>query len=298
MRLYTLLLLILLHVFTSYANDGAYTGSGNHLIPITENEISVKKEILTISLVDGKAKVDVYYEMFNPGKEKTVMVGFEAPSPGGDVKNELKNDGHPYLSDFTVKVNDQITAYNINYFIKSDSENERSMNVRDFKQYIASNYDTPYTLSYVFSATFKKGINIIKHTYDYELSSNTALSFSFDYILTAANRWANKGIDDFTLNINTGTEQYMAITPTFFSKTTGWNINGKGMMAYGPKPNAESTKEKALWFFVEDGFIQFKKKNFHPKAELEFSKPSDNSEEVNIMKWVDKQLSLMKKKSK
>jgi hypothetical protein len=297
MKLLIKTIFILILSFTSYANDGAYTGSGNHLIPINEKDISVKKEILTITLVDGKAKVNVYYEMFNPGKEKTVMVGFEAPSPVGDVDSELKNDGHPYMSDFSVLVIDRKTAYNINYFNEKGNKNQRSMNVNDFKQYIADNSEPSYTLSYVFSATFKKGINIIKHTYDYELSSSVALSFSFDYILTAANRWANKGIDDFTLNINIGTEQYMSITPTFFSKTKGWNIIGKGMMVYGPKPNAESTKEKALWFFVEDGYIQFKKKNFHPKGELEFSKPNDYNEGDEILKWVNKHLSIMKKKS-
>ena len=49
------------------ANDGTYYTSGNQLIPLQETSISVKKEILTISLRDnGYADVDVYYEFYNP----------------------------------------------------------------------------------------------------------------------------------------------------------------------------------------------------------------------------------------
>lgn len=43
--------------------------------------------------------------MYNPGNEKTVIIGFEAPSPSGDVGNQLVNNGHPYISGFTVLVN-------------------------------------------------------------------------------------------------------------------------------------------------------------------------------------------------
>ncbi len=289
--------LLLLCAYTSHANDGAYMGSGNHLIPISETDISVKKEILTITLVGDKAIVDVYYEMYNPGKEKKVIVGFEAPSPAGDATHELKDNGHPYISDFTILVNDTKRDHTINYFIKDDPSYKRSMSLKEFKKYIENNGESQYVLSYVFSANFVKGINIIKHTYTYEMSSNVSLKYSFDYILTAANRWANNRIDDFTLNIKAGDESYISILPTFFSKTNGWSIIGKGTMKYGPNPdiNTQEDYKKSLWLFVNDGYIQFKKKKFHPKGELDFCKPNDNGENSDILEWAEKQMYLMKK---
>lgn len=300
MRSFLLSFVLLLCSYSSQANDGAYLGSGNHLIPIKETDISVKKEILTITLVGDKAVVDVYYEMYNPGKEKKVMVGFEAPSPGGDASDELKDDGHPYISDFTISVNDAKRDYTINYFIKDNPDYQRSMSLKEFKKYIENNGESQYVLSYVFSANFVKGINIIKHTYTYEMSSSVDLVFSFDYILTAANRWANNGIDDFTLNIKTGKEPYITILPTFFSKKNGWSIIGKGTMIYGTNPDDNSREDykKSLWFFVDNGFIQFKKKKFHPKGELELCKPNDIDENSDILEWAEKQFSLLKSKKR
>lgn len=49
------------------ANDSAYFTSGNQLIPLGETNISVKKEILSITIGDDSyADVDVYYEFYNP----------------------------------------------------------------------------------------------------------------------------------------------------------------------------------------------------------------------------------------
>jgi len=296
MKYLLLSLLLLVFSYTSHANDGAYMGSGNHLIPINETDISVKNEILTITLIGDKAVVEVYYEMYNPGNEKNVIVGFEAPSPGGDARHDLKDNGHPYISDFTISVNGTKSDYTINYFTKDDPSYKKSMSLKEFKKYIENNGESQYVLSYVFSANFVKGKNIIKHTYTYEMSSNVSLKYSFDYILTAANRWANNGIDDFTLNIKTNKEPYLSILPTFFSKTNGWSIIGKGTMKYGPNPDDNSREDyrNTLWFFVVDGYIQFKKKKFHPKGELDFCKPNDIDADSDILKWAERQLSLLK----
>ncbi len=49
------------------ANDGSYYASGNHLIPVFETDISVKKEILTLKKIRNRfIEVTVYYEFFNP----------------------------------------------------------------------------------------------------------------------------------------------------------------------------------------------------------------------------------------
>ena len=61
-------LLLTLTAQGAYANDGVYFTKGNQLVPLVETDISVRKEILTIRLMDdGFAHVDVYYEFWNPG---------------------------------------------------------------------------------------------------------------------------------------------------------------------------------------------------------------------------------------
>ena len=48
----------------SKANDGVYYASGSGLVPVQETDISVAKEILTITIgKDSFAIVDVYYEL-------------------------------------------------------------------------------------------------------------------------------------------------------------------------------------------------------------------------------------------
>ena len=92
-------LLIILTIFFSnlYANDGAYFFSGNQLIPTTETDIIVRKEILTLKKIRNQfIEVTVYYEFYNPGIEKEIIVGFEAFAPEGDVNGEPKNGKHPY----------------------------------------------------------------------------------------------------------------------------------------------------------------------------------------------------------
>ena len=56
-------LLMTCSLLTASANDGVYFTSGNFLVPTQETDISVDREILTITIGnDGFARVDVYYE--------------------------------------------------------------------------------------------------------------------------------------------------------------------------------------------------------------------------------------------
>ena len=75
MKKIAILLFCCLSAFFATANDGVFYASGNQLIPITETDISVKKEVLTINRVGDHIEVTVYYEFFNPvgEKERTSM---------------------------------------------------------------------------------------------------------------------------------------------------------------------------------------------------------------------------------
>ena len=204
--------LIILFFFINtyiFANDGAYYTSGNQLIPMYESDISVRKEILSIKKIDGdKVLVNVYYEFYNPKGNKNILVGFEAGYPEGDTDARPKNGHHPNISRFTVKMNDQLLPYKIAYTTDSiyykngtiQSLSLEQMQSNDISDFI----DGAFGYVYHFNAPFKKGMNIIQHSYIFDMSGSVDWRYDFDYILTAANRWANQQIDDFTLIIDMG----------------------------------------------------------------------------------------------
>ncbi len=260
-----LLLFFCFSYFSVFANDGAYYASGNQLIPISENDISITKEILTIKRkkVNGieYVYVTVNYTFYNPSSEKKVLVGFEAPSPSGDVDGFPKNGAHPYMSNFNVIMNGEMLKFKTamvnsdNYYIanKIDAKTKEEVIGDDF-----NSNEPDFYYVYHFNAKFTPGVNTIKHTYRFQMSGSISDDYSFDYILTAANRWANKQIDDFTLDIDMGKNEGFSIRNNFFNNANEWILENGRMVA-------EKNQTK---FITYNGKISFKKQNFHPKGEL------------------------------
>lgn len=267
-------LFILLQSSILFANDGAYFMSGNQLVPIKETSVQVRKEILSLKRVnDDFLEVTVDYTFFNPEKtSKTILVGFEAFSPSGDADFYPKNGQHPYMNDFTVNLNQKILPYEISYVSTEDAKKELSLN--DIENTIKEFDYAEFYYVYHFNATFQPGENRLVHTYKFRLSGSVDYLYNFEYILTAANRWANNKIDDFTLTIDMGDYQDFYINPTFFKSVNEWSVNGIGEKVDGfMKEYRHSNGENAAAFFVQKGTIQFKKKNFHPNGELFLFKP-------------------------
>ena len=241
--------LMLLSLFVD-ANDGAYTLSGNQLVPMKESNISIKKEVLTITrLDDDTLDVKVEYTFFNPNKAKKVLVGFEAAEPDGDVTTKPVNGGHPYMKRFSVLMNGKKLDYKVKH-ISSDYEEGKM------------------TVGYVYSfeALFKKGINSVTHHYSYESSGGVSTHYEIDYILSAASRWANGLIEDFTLIIDVGDMEQFTIAKTFFTKASEWEFDGMSKsIVIDP---GTDFGYKALRFFLYKSPLVFKKKNFKIKGEL------------------------------
>ncbi len=244
-----------------FSNDGAYFASGNQLIPIEETDISITKEVLDIVLTteygkDGYAKdylsIMVDYTFYNPKKQKTLLVGFEASPPAGDVDDRSLNGEHPYIKDFTVMMNHTLLPYKV----ATPSENRDGYYV------------------YHFNATFKQGLNKIIHTYKFPLSNSVMTDYHFDYVLTAATRWANKQIDDFTLNINLGDNESFYIDNAFFSDKDPWQIED-GRRINRTTRFTDLFSSDVTQFITFNKGISFSKKNFKPKGELNIFSPSD-----------------------
>lgn len=267
----TLFLIIFFNTLI-HANDGAFFAKGNQLIPINETNIRVQKEILSLKKVANKlVEVTVYYEFFNPGKEKNLTVGFEAFSPSGDVDGTPVKGQHPYMRDFTVVLNDQHLKYSIAY-VKDSLYTQNGIlkgeKLTDIKNSIENVNEVDFFYVYHFKAVFKPGLNIIKHTYQYDLSGSIDYNYNFEYVLTAANRWGNQQIDDFTLIIDAGDFETFSIHKSFFKKDKEWLIKGTGKTADVKGVKNSFLEHDALKFHIQNGTIVFQKKNFKPKGEL------------------------------
>ncbi len=262
-----IVMLLLTYTNAMFANDGAYITSGNQLIPINEKDITVKKEILSIKKVEDLIYVTVYYEFFNPKQDKEVLVGFEAMSPSGDVNATPVNGKHPYIFDFTVDVNNSILPYKV--AIVNDSNYYSNNGFKKYDAPVINNVnEVGFFYVYHFKARFKKGLNIVKHTYAFTASSSVMDKYSFDYVLTAAKRWANKQIDDFTLNIDMGAFESFYIAKTFFTQKSSWILHGMGKAIEVNNIPYSEEHSKATQFHMHNGSIIYTATNFKPKGEL------------------------------
>lgn len=273
----------------AFANDGVFYAEGNHLIPINETDISVRKEVLTLNRVGNHIEVTVYYEFFNPVGTKELLVGFEAQSPYNGIDPMTTFPNHPYIDNFSVILNGEPLKYEIANVPLSYYDNGKIIpnnyvhngriqgwTRKQCEDSIAAWEDVavPFDYVYHFKAKFRPGLNIIQHTYDFDLSFSVEEEFYFPYVLTAANRWANHQIDDFTLNINLGEHVSFHLFPEFFKSADEWKILGKGKYTLDTSWGLTDDKPTPV-FHIQEGSISFHKDNFHPEGELRISSRYD-----------------------
>jgi hypothetical protein len=266
------LLPVLFSFFLCYSNDGAFRAAGNQLIPVYETDIAVKKEMLSIKKINStQAAISVYYEFFNAGKEKELEVGFEATSPYGDVNTRPVNGQHPYITRFTVNMNERSIPFKVSIVSDSLYYKNGKFKSKTVAQALKETEDADmvdFFYVYHFRALFKQGINIIKHTYVVDLSTSVTENYSRQYILTAAKRWANRQIDDFTLQIDMGDLQDICIPNTFFQNISEWQLSGAGKSLALKKNRKEKGATDTAEFFIRKGTLLFKKMGFKPSGEL------------------------------
>jgi len=267
-----LIALVLLYSLL-HANDGVYYTSGNQLIPIQETEISVIKEVLTIKRT-AEDWLDVYvdYTFFNPGEEKSLLVGFEAAMPFGDAEIAPKDGHHPYMEDFSVIMNGKALPHQVAYvseemYYKAGKIQQLSEEEIDTEMYTAD--FLPFFYVYHFTSVFEKGANSLSHHYRFKLSQSVSATYSFTYILTAAMRWANQQIDDFTLEIDLGDFQDIVMINSFFEQADVWQFQGKKRALNHRDAYFLGYQDSSYTqFFIQSGSLHFQAKNFRPKGEI------------------------------
>lgn len=203
------------------ANDGTYYTRGSQLVPLQETDISVRKEVLTISLMDnGYARVDVQYEFWNPGAARRIIMGFEADPPYNFDYKFYPDGRHPSISLFTVEMNGRTLPYRNAACVLEENQNcklplryvdttkhyyvyDNNLLYEDKGRTEPTDIDAglPFAYVYYFEANFQPGLNRVHHSYVYKMSTNVGSPFLVEYKLTPAARWAGGNIEDFTLTI-------------------------------------------------------------------------------------------------
>lgn len=124
------------------ANDGVFYSNGGMLFPLTETDISVAREVLSIRVGrDDHAYVDVSYEFQNAcDSAKTVVMAFEAEAPYNVEEHFSKAGVHPYISDFSVEMNGKSLPYRnavvaIDYGKDGDGHDMKPINLKEWKTY-------------------------------------------------------------------------------------------------------------------------------------------------------------------
>ena len=274
-------IICLLSFSPARANDGVYYMNGNQLVPLTETDITIAKEVLTISIGDdGYARVDVQYEFMNNGKAKEVQMGFEANAPYNDATAPLNKEGqHPYIHDFTVTMNGQRLHYtNAVVAFSYDGTDFQPLDLNKWKP--DHNLDchelkeegtdsiTPFSYAYLFKAHFEKGLNTVHHTYRYMMSFGIGRTFEIPYWLKPAMRWANHQIDDFTLRIKAeNTAKHFCLDDSLFQSAPFRVTQGTGKVRYVMRYGDTKTVEVSL----RNGTVEWHGRNFVPACNINIS---------------------------
>ena len=281
--------LLLCAAMPAIANDGTYYTKGNQLVPLMETDISVRKEILTISLMDnGYARVDVYYEFWNPGsKTKRLLMGFEADPPYNDDYKFHPSGAHPNIRNFTVEMNGHRLACNTaacvrdslplqivdtskRYWIFDNNDLYEESNREDEDFPIDIKAGITFSYVYYFNADFQPGLNRVHHTYTYRMSVVVGVPYLLDYKLTPAARWAGGKIDDFTLIVCAdSTAKHFVILEDAFPGGEFVVSRGAGKIRKtGENPYCSSWSGDNYEFALRNGAVQIHLTDFHPQNEL------------------------------
>ena len=264
-----------------WANDGVYYVSGNNLVPVQENHISITKEVLTIDIGDdGCAHVDVYYELLNKGNARTITMGFEASLPYMTGDAFSPQGIHPSIKDFTVTMNGKQLNYKNAVIYGSTDDEPTDFNPLDMRKWHPTNDGpmdemgasltngrdtiTDIAYGYYFDARFEPGPSVVHHTYTFIMSNGVYRSFEIPYWLTPCTRWANHQVDDFTLRIRAvNTAKHFYLNDDVFSRKPFKVTEGKGKVRTGTAFDQHYTEVT-----LRNGTVECHVTNFKPKENM------------------------------
>lgn len=220
------------------------------MVPVKETDIALKREVLNMKMRGPTMHVNVHFEFYNPGDEKTLTVGFVNPpyEEGGET-------GDPGAEDFTAIKDGKELETEVAKIGDTEFQSALGEDMADKKDYV--NY---------FEVTFDPGLNVIEHSYNYGGTTNAIGEHRLHYRLTTGKNWANGQIDDFTLNLDMG-KAFFELTPHFQKGNKGidWEVIGEGNVT---EKRNRSDEKVALAYTTDNGYLSFQKKEFEPDQDL------------------------------
>ena len=256
-HIFSILTVLFLHL--SYANDGSYLTHGSVIYPTKETKIALDKEILSFTVKDGIAYVNIQFTFNNPENiARKLLVGFQAPSGSGDIPEEMSNQNQ--INDFTIFQNDKILPYQLKVAECEDCELKNPNEIQ-------FNQSETGIFVFLFEITFTPGFNQINHSYNFPYSSNVAMNEFYNYILTTGSKWAGGKIKDLTVTIDMGTNSYFYVNDIFGEKAD-WSIIGTGKVTDEKFDYIDT--DYCRMIRVLSGYLQIHCTNFQPTKNIEF----------------------------
>lgn len=269
------------------ANDGVFYANGGFLFPVSETDISVKKEILTITVGrDSLAHVDVYYEFMNGPQPKTVTMAFLANPPYNAFAGIPSDCRHPYIYDFKAEMNSQSLTWDNGIVLKEYTDDEYKVDFKFADRNLWRGYgEVPdsilpepdevynaeadsfasYSYAYYFTAHFKPGLNIVRHTYSYHMGANVYAKYTIPYSLMPAIQWANHQIGDFTLRIKSETPTALCMDNTLFASKPFVVRDGKAEVH---RMTTGRNNNRYMLAIVGDGTVEWHTEAFRPDQNM------------------------------
>ena len=264
------------------ANDIVFESKGGHIVPMNMSNISIKNEKLHFKLQKGERKDVLGHEML-----VTVKFVFDSPDAGEKYIGFITPEGGMYewdkeenFKDFKTIVNGKevdTVSYKLTDLIPKDVKEfeEVKKYFKEYNQEEMMEIFKYYKKSdvYYFRANFKKGENIVEHSYRYIKEGGSGY-VDFDYVWTTISKWKNQKVDDFEVIVEPGNAFIeMPVIKMKNGKEMKWELVGEGNTDYGYKisSNGDGKKEDKYKFFyakLKKGYLHFRTKDFKPEDEF------------------------------
>ena len=281
-KLFLLFCLMFIFSVNLLANNWEFGSEGGHIVPMNMSDITIKSEKLHFKLEKVKEEYDSYEMVvtvrfvFDSPAAGEKYIGFITPEGGGDDWWDKKN----HFKNFRTAVNGKnvnTVSYRLTDFIPKDVKQLEEVK-KYFKEYDeekAKREADYYKKSFVhyFKANFKKGENVVEHSYRYDGSVGNRY-VNFNYVWTTISKWKNQKVDDFEVIVEPGNAFIeMPVMKMKNGNEIKWELVGEGNTDYGYKisSNGDGKKEDKYKFFyakLKKGYLHFRTKDFKPEDEF------------------------------
>ena len=280
-KLFLLFCLMFIFSVNLLANNWEFGSEGGHIVPMNMSDITIKSEKLHFKLEKVKEEYDSYEMVvtvrfvFDSPVAGEKYIGFITPEGGGDDWWDKKN----HFKNFRTAVNGKnvnTASYRLTDFIPKDVKQLEEVK-KYFKEYDeekAKREADYYKKSFVhyFKANFKKGENVVEHSYRYDGSVGNGY-VNFNYVWTTISKWKNQKVNDFEVIVEPGNAFIeMPVMKMKNGKEMKWELAGEGNMDYGYKifsdENDKEDKHKYLYAKLKKGYLHFRTKDFKPENEF------------------------------